>query len=62
MIETEAGEAKVRIRRNATVEEYEPDEHGGLELVLDLSGGGNYIMVCYDSFSGTVELHAEYLE
>ena len=62
VIETEAGEAKVQIRRNATVEEYEPDEHGGLELVLDLSGGGNYIMVCYDSFSGTVELHAEYLE
>ncbi len=61
VIETEAGEAKVRIRRNATVEEYGPDEHGGLELVLDLSGGGNYIMVCYDSFSGTVELHAEYL-
>ena len=33
---------------------------GNLEKELDFQGGGNYIMIDYDNFTGTVELISEY--
>ncbi|MCI9338594.1 MAG: hypothetical protein HFH93_13860 [Lachnospiraceae bacterium] len=55
-IRTEAGEAAVRIRMNDEVVTLETDEEGYFETELRLKSGGNYIMVDYEAFSGTVEL------
>lgn len=52
----EAGQATVRIRMNEEVVELEADEEGRFETELRLKSGGNYIMVDYEGFSGTVEL------
>lgn len=51
-----SGRAVVRIRTNGDVMELEPDEDGYFETELKLESGGNYIMVRYEDFSGTVEL------
>lgn len=61
-IETESGNATVRIRMNSEVIELEPDADGYFEITLKLNNGGNYIMVVYEDFSGTVEMNSEYLD
>ena len=61
-IETESGNATVRIRMNSEVIELEPDADGYFETTLKLDNGGNYIMVVYEDFSGTVEMNSEYLD
>ena len=61
-IETESGNATVRIRMNSEVVELEPDADGYFETTLKLDNGGNYIMVVYEDFSGTVETNSEYLD
>ena len=61
-IETESGNATVRIRMNSEVIELEPDADGHFETTLKLDNGGNYIMVIYDVFSGVVEMNSEYLD
>ena len=61
-IETESGNATVRIRMNSEVVELEPDADGHFEITLKLDNGGNYIMVIYDVFSGVVEMNSEYLD
>ena len=61
-IETESGNATVRIRMNSEVVELEPDADGHFETTLKLDNGGNYIMVIYDVFSGVVEMKSEYLD
>lgn len=61
-IETESGNATVRIRMNSEVVELEPDADGHFETTLKLDNGGNYIMMIYEDFSGTVEMNSEYLD
>lgn len=61
-IETESGKATIRIRMNSEVVELEPDADGYIETTLKLDNGGNYIMVIYEDFSGTVEMNSEYLD
>ncbi len=53
-----SGKAVIRIRTNGDVTELEPDEDGYFETELKLESGGNYIMVRYEDFMGTVELTA----
>lgn len=60
-IDAESGKATVRIRLNEEVIELEPDADGHFETTLKLDNGGNYIMVVYEDFSGTVEMNSEYL-
>ena len=57
---TYSGKAVVRIRMNEDVVELEPDEEGYFETSLNLEGGGNYIMVKYENFCGTVEVTSGY--
>lgn len=52
----DAGQARVRIRMNEEVVVLETDEEGCFETELRLGSGGNYIMIDYEDFSGTVEL------
>ena len=61
-IETESGKATVRIRMNSEVVELEPDADGYIETTLKLNNGGNYIMVIYEDFSGTMEMTCEYMD
>lgn len=59
---TESGTALIRIRLGSEVKEYKVDGDGNLEKELDFQGGGNYIMIDYDNFTGIVDLTAEYKE
>lgn len=56
---TKSGEATVRIRMNEEVIELKTDENGYFCTFLNLSSGGNYIMIDYDDFIGTVEIECE---
>ena len=60
-IQAESGKATVRIRLNEEVYELEPDDNGQFETILKLENGGNYIMVVYEDFSGSIELTCEYV-
>ncbi len=59
-IQTRSGKATVRIRLNAQVSELTPDKNGFFETKLSLKSGGNYIMLQYKDFEGTVELESKY--
>lgn len=61
-VKTDAGRATVRIRLNQEVFELEPDADGNFETTLKLESGGNYIMVVYEDFSGTLEMTCEYID
>lgn len=61
-IETESGNATVRIRMNSEVIELEPDNDGYFETTLKLDNGGNYIMVIYEDFSGMLKMTCEYMD
>lgn len=52
----ESGTATLRVRLGAEVEEHPLD--GDLQLDLDFAGGGNYVMVDYEDFTGTVALES----
>ena len=55
---TDRGRAAVRIRMNAAVMVLETDGEGRFEAEIHLGSGGNYIMVDYEDFSGTVRLNS----
>lgn len=59
-VQAESGNATVRIRLNKDVFELEPDADGYFEATLKLDNGGNYILVVYKDFSGSIELTCEY--
>ena len=61
-IETESGNATVRIRMNSEVIELEPEDDGYFETTLKLDNGGNYIMVIYEDFSGMLKMTCEYMD
>ena len=60
-ISTESGEACVRIRLNQEVYLLPLDPDGCFDTELRLRSGGNYIMIDYTDFVGTVEMTSEYL-
>lgn len=60
-ISTESGEACVRIRLNQEVYLLPLDPDGRFETELYLHSGGNYVMIDYTDFVGTVEMTCEYL-
>ena len=59
-ISAESGSAKIRVRQNDEVNEYETENTGEFYLELSLYSGGNYIMIDYKDFSGTVEMTSVY--
>ncbi len=58
-IETESGEAYIRIRQNETVVFPTVKEDGTFRTELLFSSGGNYIMIEYHNFTGTVTLTSQ---
>lgn len=61
-VQAESGTAEIRIRLNDEVLILQTDEEGGFETNLHLKSGGNYIMIDYSDFSGSVEMFCEYVE
>lgn len=59
-IRTTSGRAEIRIHMNGDVVQPSIGEDGSFHMELDFQGGGNYIMVSYDQFEGTVEMTAAY--
>lgn len=56
----ESGGASIRVRTNSYVEDYSVDENGNFEKTFDFDSGGNYAMIIYNNFTGTVEMTSEY--
>lgn len=56
----ESGGASIRVRTNSYVEDYSVDENGNFEKTFDFDGGGNYAMIIYNNFTGTVDMTSEY--
>ena len=56
----ESGGASIRVRTNSYVEDYSVDENGNFEKTFDFDNGGNYAMIIYNNFTGTVEMTSEY--
>lgn len=61
-IKTDEGTAILRIRLGENIEFPEIDENGNFDFILSLNGGGNYIMIDYENFIGSVTLTSEYSE
>ena len=51
----ESGGASIRVRTD-----YSVDENGNFEKTFDFDSGGNYAMIIYNNFTGTVEMTSEY--
>ena len=60
-IKTESGSAVIRLRMNGKVIEYTPDVDGRFKHEFNFQNGGNYIMIDFDRFTGTVQMTAEYV-
>ena len=60
-IKTETGSAVIRLRMDGKVLEYTPDTDGRFEREFNFQNGGNYIMIDFDRFTGTVQMTAEYV-
>ena len=60
LIRAESGSAVVRIRMNDEVIELESDSDGRFDTELSIHSGGNYIMIDYSDFAGSVELLSKY--
>ena len=61
-IQSTEGTAEIRIRLNDEVIILQTDEVGNFETELHLKSGGNYIMIDYSDFTGSVEMFCEYIE
>lgn len=57
---TESGAVSLRVRTGSDVKEYSVDENGIIEKTFDFDSGGNYAMIIYNNFTGTVEMTSEY--
>lgn len=55
-IEAKSGSAEIRVRMNEEVVYISPDDNGYFEKVLSFESGGNYIMVDYEDFTGSIDL------
>ena len=55
-VRADTGTAEIRIRLNDEVIILQTDEAGNYETELHLKSGGNYIMIDYSDFSGSIEM------
>lgn len=55
-VDIKAGSIKIRVRMNEEVVYVSPDESGHFEKEFSFASGGNYIMVDYENFTGSIDL------
>lgn len=56
MVNITSGDIKIRVRMNEDVVYITPDENGDFEAEFSFVSGGNYIMVDYEDFTGSIDL------
>lgn len=61
-IQTESGKATISVRMSDSKETVPTDDNGNFSILLELNGGGNYIMIDYENFKGGVKLYSDYEE
>ena len=61
-MQSKEGTAEIRIRLNNEVSILQTDEAGNFETEIYLKSGGNYIMIDYSDFTGSIEMICEYSE
>lgn len=61
-IQTQSGSATLSVRLGEGKQEITTDKDGNFEALLEMNGGGNYIMLDYAQFEGVVKLYADYEE
>ena len=61
-IHTDSGSAVLRICQGNDVKVYTASNEESIEINLSFSGGGNYIMLAYENFTGMVQMHVSYSE
>lgn len=59
-VETDLGNAKICIRCGSDTYEIKTDENGFFEDRIEFDGGGSYVMIQYEHFSGNIDLKTEY--
>lgn len=57
-----SGTAALRVRLGEEVKYLEVNEEGFFDETLTFDGGGNYVMVDYETFTGEIHLCAEYVK
>lgn len=61
-VDTENGAVQIRVRLGDEVSYVTPNAAGDFAAGFSLKGGGNYLMLDYEDFSGTITLTAFYPE
>ena len=61
-ISANSGNAEILVRQNFKVKKFSPQSGEQFEYILDFNGGGNYVMIDYDNFSGSIEMRADYYD
>lgn len=59
-VETDLGNAKICIRCGSDTYEIKTDENGFFEDKIEFDGGGSYVIIQYEHFSGNIDLKTEY--
>lgn len=54
-----SGDIKIRVRMNEDVVYITPDENGHFEKEFSFTSGGNYLMVDYEDFTGSIDLRCK---
>ena len=54
-----SGDVKIRVRMNEDVVYITPDENGHFEKEFSFTSGGNYLMVDYEDFTGSIDLRCK---
>lgn len=58
--DTQSGELKIRIRYGYEVDYVTINDDGSFDELLEFDGGGNYIIIEYQDFTGEINLLTEY--
>lgn len=59
-INMQSGKVTLSVRLGEKKEVIPIKENGSFNVILDLEGGGNYIMLDYEDFKGTVNIYSSY--
>ncbi len=59
-VETASGNVNISVRSGSDTYEIKTDENGFFEDKIEFDGGGSYVIIQYEHFSGNIDLKTEY--
>lgn len=59
-VETASGNVNISVRNGSDTYEIKTDENGFFEDKIEFDGGGSYVIIQYEHFSGNIDLKTEY--